>query len=124
MRWLRGSLRTVFSKYYKARFRRGEFACIRVNIRRNKWEGKSPDDPQHVREAIKDLEVKPKDLGGLSIYVTRSLSQARHVALIHQITNNSPDKNYFLFAPATCLTELSCNLQITRQWDWVNQARY
>lgn len=115
-------VRSAFSAYYKSRFRRSAYlVCIRVNIRPNKWDGKSHSNPAHLLEAIKDLEVKPKDKGGLSLYVVRSKRQARLAVLIHQITNNVPEPTHFLCLPASCIVGLSCNPQIVREWSWLNQ---
>src|ERR1700746_3634711 len=115
--------RAVGSFYFAARFRAAPtLACIRVDIRQGKWKGKSPTNLQDLNEAIKDLEVKPKDDGALSLYVVSSKRQGCRVALMHLVTNYYPSKTLsFIFIPVSCLLNLSCNLQIVRSCDWRNQ---
>jgi hypothetical protein len=112
--------RRVASSYYTKRFcAPSRFACIRVKVRRGRWKDKKPESLADLNEAIKDLEVKPKDNGGLSLYFVRSKREACRVALMHQVTNNSPNEAAFafLFVPATCLTTLSCKPQIVPDWN-------
>lgn len=112
-------LRRAISAHYVARFRAPcKFACIRANVRRGKWKDKDPNSLADLAEAIKDLEVKPKDNGSLSLYLVRSKRQGFRVALLHHVTNNSPNEGFtFLVTPASCLVELSNHPQIVRLWD-------
>lgn len=116
-------LRWVVAAYYTARFRRDNgFACIRVKIRFHKWKDRDPNNLADLKEAIKDLEVKPKDAGALSLYFVRSRRQGFRVALIHQVTNNTPNENFsFLFIPVSCLVNLPHRPEIVRQWDLLRQ---
>jgi hypothetical protein len=112
-------LRKLAAAFYARRFRSApSLACVRVNIRQGKWKHKDPNNRAHLSEAIKDLEVKPKDNGGYSVYVVRSMRQGCRVALLHQVTNNPQSKPLqFLFVPVSCLAGLPLQLQIVRQVD-------
>lgn len=116
-------LRNAISDYYIGRFRTASnFACIRVKVRRGKWKDKNPDNPADLIEAIKDLEVRPKDNGALSLYFVRSKREGFRVALLHEVTNNSPNEVFtFLIIPSSCLTDLSSHPQVVRQWDLLGQ---
>jgi hypothetical protein len=112
-------LRGAISAYYIARFGTdSNFACIRVKVKLGRWKNRDPNNLAHLNEAIKDLEIKPKDDGALSLYFVRSRRQGFRVALIHQVTNNTPNEVFnFLFIPTSCLVGLSCHTEIVRQWD-------
>jgi hypothetical protein len=123
MDWLARLFQRVASKYYRWRFQSlPAIACIRVKVRRGKWKDKSPDSAADLHEAIKDLEVKPKDNGALSVYFVRSKREARRIGLIHQVTNNTPNEGFtFLFVPASCLLMLSSQPRIVRQLNLFGQ---
>ena len=71
-------LRGAISAYYIVRFGTAtNFACIRVKVRLGRWKNRDPNDLADLNEAIKDLEIKPKDDGALSLYFVRSRRPAR-----------------------------------------------
>jgi hypothetical protein len=115
--------RRASSYYFAAKFRATPtLACIRVDISQGKWKGKNPASLPDLTEAIKDLEVKPKDKGALSLYVVSSRRQGCRVTLMHMVTNCSPNKTLsFIFIPVSCLLNLSYNPQIVRSCDWRHQ---
>ena len=82
---------------------------------------RDPTDFAQLAEAIKDLEVKPKDNGALSLYVVHSRRQGRRITLLHQVTNNSPKALSFIFIPVSCFLKLSFTPEIVHNFDWRRQ---
>jgi hypothetical protein len=109
---MRAAIELLPSWWRRFFFRRQHLWCVRVNVSRA-WDPSNPDrlNPANLLKAGSDLEPRPRDNGGLSVYAVSSEEEGRKAAVLHTVVGGKPKAFHFLLIPSACLSRQGIDIR-------------